>query len=444
MNRLNCIIFFIHFSLFIVPNQLRCQQEDITVVQVDSAWAGNSVNAVIFRKNSIATHRDTQFIAYYNQDHYMVIGKRKLGESKWILKTTLFKGNAYDAHNMISIMADGDGYLHVSWDHHGNALNYCKSLAPGSLEFSGKISMTGQHEKNVTYPEFHRMPSGNLIFLYRDGESGRGNLVMNEYDLTSKKWQPLQINLVDGEGHRNAYWQACVDSKGRIHLSWVWRETPDVASNHDMAYARSDDGGKTWMSSAGKVYELPIRAASAEYAWKIPEHSGLINQSSMVADDDGHPYIATYFNLPGDTVTQYHIIYHTGKEWQRQSPGFRKTAFLLGGHGTKRIPMSRPQIIAWKYAGQIQLAVIFRDEERGAKVSVAICDNLSTGNWKIKDLTQHSVGSWEPTYDTELWKEKNVLHLFVQKVEQVDGEGRANIPPQPVQVLQWNPLKSKR
>jgi len=55
------------------------------------------------------------------------------------------------------------------------------------------------------------------------------------------------------------------------------------------------------------------------------------------------------------------------------------------------------------------------------------------------DLTNGSVGSWEPTFDTELWKNKNVLNLFVQNVEQVDAEGVANIPPTLIQVLQWQP-----
>ncbi|MBD0288522.1 MAG: neuraminidase, partial [Flavisolibacter sp.] len=56
-----------------------------------------------------------------------------------------------------------------------------------------------------------------------------------------------------------------------------------------------------------------------------------------------------------------------------------------------------------------------------------------------KDLTPTTVGSWEPTYDTELWKEKGMLHLFVQNVEQVDAEGKADIPPQMVEVLEWAP-----
>ncbi|CAN5636984.1 BNR repeat-containing protein [soil metagenome] len=407
------------------------------LVSVADGWANNSINTVVFRKNSLVSFGETQYISFYDNDSHVVIGKRNLNSEKWELKKTTYKGNTKDAHNTISIMVDGDGYLHLAWDHHNNALRYCKSVAPGSLEMTDKMPMTGMLEDKVSYPEFHKLPNGNLLFMYRDGGSGKGNLVIHQYNLTTKKWSQIQSNLVDGEGTRNAYWQACVDSKGTIHLSWVWRESPDVASNHDLCYAMSDDGGVSWKKSTGEKYQLPINAATAEYVMKIPQQSQLINQTSMYADADGHPYIATYWKEKDSEVPQYHLVYNNNGQWQMQNLNFRKTAFSLSGAGTKKIPISRPQVIAWNKAGIPGAAVIFRNAERGDKVSVAINKNLAGNVWKIEDLTSTSVGNWEPTYDTELWKNKNLLHLFVEKVEQVDGEGTANLPPQPIQVLEY-------
>jgi hypothetical protein len=83
--------------------------------------------------------------------------------------------------------------------------------------------------------------------------------------------------------------------------------------------------------------------------------------------------------------------------------------------------------------------MLFRDEERGNKASAVVIGKLADPKWSVVDLTPESLGSWEPTYDTELWKEKGVLNLFVQRVEQVDGEGRASLPPQPIQVVEWKP-----
>ena len=95
--------------------------------------------------------------------------------------------------------------------------------------------MTGVDEGDVTYPEFYPLTDGDLLFVYRSGSSGRGNLVMNRYSLKDHKWARVQDVLIDGEDKRNAYWQLYVDEKGTIHLSWVWRETWQVETNHDLA-----------------------------------------------------------------------------------------------------------------------------------------------------------------------------------------------------------------
>lgn len=406
------------------------------IIPVAKGWAGNSVNAVVFRKNSLVTYKNTQFIGFYNADGKLVLGKRELGSTKWEVVETSFHGNIHDAHNSISIMVDGDGYLHVSWDHHGNALNYARSVAQLSLQLTDKIPMAGSQETNVTYPEFYQMPTGDLIFMYRDGRSGKGNLAMNRYDLKTKTWIQLHANLIDGEGKQNAYWQACVDKFGTIHVSWVWRSSPDVASNHDMCYARSIDGGKTWEKSTGEKYDLPINASTAEYACRIPQNSELINQTSMTTDDAGNPFIASYWRSGSSNVPQYHLVRKVNGSWKEVNSGFRKTQFSLGGVGTKRIPISRPQILVKGKGENVSARLLFRDSERGEKVSMAVCDDISKNKWKISDLTNFGVGAWEPSYDTELWKNKKQLDIFVQKVEQVDAEGVASSHGEMVTVLE--------
>jgi hypothetical protein len=411
----------------------------VSIVNVaKDGWAGNSVNVVVFRKNSLVSDGDTQYIAFYDKDANVTLGKRKLGSNTWELKKTPYRANARDAHNAISIMVDGAGYLHLAWDHHNNAMHYARSGTPGGLDMH-RVSMTGQDEASVSYPEFYRLPDGNLLFFYRDGGSGRGNLVVNRYDVASGAWRRLHSNLVDGEGKRNAYWQACVDGQGTIHVSWVWRESPDVASNHDMAYARSRDGGRTWENSAGKPYALPITAASAEYAARIPRDSELINQTAMAADVHGNPFIATYWRAPGSSVPQYRVLYHTGAAWQRLDLDFRKTPFSLSGQGTKAIPISRPQLLIDTHSAAQSGLLVFRDHERGDRVSVVRIDDFAAARWSVRDLDDTPLPAWEPSFDTELWRRYGQLDLFLQDVQQVDGEGMADVPSSAVQVLQWKP-----
>ncbi|MCG9972854.1 BNR repeat-containing protein [Christiangramia crocea] len=414
-----------------------CSGIKTTTSEVGKGWAKNSVNTVIFRKNAIISNKNYQFTAYYDNSSNLILAKRRLDKSTWEVHKTRYKGNSKDAHNAISIALDGDGYLHVSWDHHDTNLRYAISKKPSGLELGNELKMTGKLEEKVSYPQFYKLPNGNLLFMYRSGQSGRGSLVLNRFNNKTKTWEQIHENLINGEEQRNAYWQATVDRDGNIHLSWVWRESWDVATNHDLAYAVSKDNGQTWERSDGEKYELPITAATAEYAWKIPQNSNLINQTSMTTDRDGNPYIASYWNEGGKT--QYHLVYLENGEWKKENTGFRKTSFDLSGGGTKKIPISRPEIMV--NSGKAYL--LFRDAERDNKISLAY-KNISKGeSWKIKDLTSYSVGEWEPNYDLELFSLKKELHIFVQNVSQMDSEGLSTQEPTPVKILKVKSLPKK-
>lgn len=402
------------------------------LVEVGEGYSRTSVNTTVFRNNSVVTHGDEQYISFYDAEGFLILGKRKLGSVQWTLNRTRYKGHVEDAHDIISMAVDGDGYIHVAFDHHGHKLNYCRSIAPLSLELGEKEPMTGVDENNVTYPEFYLLSGGDLLFVYRSGSSGRGNLVMNRYDVKAAKWLRVQDVLIDGENKRNAYWQLYVDEQGTIHLSWVWRETWHVETNHDLCYARSYDNGATWYKANGNKYALPIRYGNAEYACRIPQESELINQTSMSADAGGNPYIAAYWREPDSDVPQYRIVWHDGQAWHNRRVSDRKTPFSLKGGGTKMIPMSRPRMVV--DGGEI--FYVFRDEERGSRVSVAYAGDVANGKWEFFDLTDFPVDAWEPSHDTELWKRKKQLHLFVQRTKQGDGERTVDFAPQPVYVLE--------
>ena len=402
------------------------------LVEVGKGYSSTSVNTPVFRNSSLATWANNQYIAYYDAEGWMVIGCRSLDSDDWTLQRTAYKGNVKDAHNVISLMVDGDGYLHVAFDHHGHPLNYCRSVAPHSLKLGEKELMLADDERDVTYPEFYRLANGDLLFAYRSGASGRGNLVLNRYSLKTRKWIRVQNVLIDGEDQRNAYWQLYVDASGTIHLSWVWRETWMVETNHDLCYARSFDGGKTWYKTNGEQYVLPIQLDNAEYACRIPQNSELINQTSMSADEQGNPYIATYWRDQDSEVPQYRLVWHDGKQWQSKQISERKTPFSLKGGGTKMIPIARPRMVV---DGK-KAYYVFRDEERGSRVSMYYTRNVKKGKWRVKDLTDFLVNAWEPTHDSELWKAKRKLHLFVQDTRQGDGERKVDTDPQLVYVLE--------
>ena len=410
----------------------------VRVVPIADGWAKNQINAVIFRKNSVTSFNGSQYAAFYDPESRVVLAKRKLPSTAWEIKATAFIGNTADAHNAISIAVDGRGVLHLSWNNHNTPLRYARGTSPGSLDLK-ESTMVGIREQSVTYPEFYNLPNGDLLFLYRDGASGSGNLVLNRYQATSRKWERIQDNLIDGEGKRNAYPQTAVDSKGTIHLSWVWRETPDVATNHDLCYARSADGGRTWTKSSGEKYQVPINAETAEYISRVPQNSELINQTSITADRDGNAYVATFWRAAHSTVPQYRLIYFDGSRWQQIQISNRTTAFSLSGGGTRRIPISRPQVVVDSRGARPKVIVMFRDVERGNRASVAVCDNIARCNWIVRDLSELRLGMWEPTFDQTLWDKKQELHIFAQLVGQGDEEKLENLGQQTVSIVEWRP-----
>jgi len=408
-----------------------CRGEGCRLSRIGDGYSATSVNTAIFRTNSITSRDSVQYAAYYDPDGYVTLASRTLGTDDWTVVRTQYRGNVADAHNVISIAVDGSGILHASFDHHGHPLRYARGTAPGALTLGPLEQMVGRDEDDVTYPEFHTLPSGDLIFVYRSGASGRGNMVMNRYNLAERRWERVHDVLIDGEGQRNAYWQLYADPAGTLHLSWVWRETWLVETNHDLCYARSTDGGRTWQRSDGSAYTLPVTAATAEVAWHVPQKSELINQTSMTADDAGRPLIATYWRDSTDTVPRYRLVRHDGHRWQMETVGERHTPFSLSGGGTKMIPVSRPRVVS---DGR-RIVYLFRDAERGSRVSAAVRP-AAGGAWEVTDLTDFSVDAWEPTIDTELWRTGHRLHIYVQRTSQGDGERTTDTPPQPVYVLE--------
>lgn len=419
-------VFFVLMSMN-VYSQIKTEESNVGL-----GWSNNSVNTVIFRNSALTSFQGEQYTAYYDPEGRMILAKRKLNSKNWETVISPYSGNVKDAHNDISIAIDSDGYLHVSWDHHDTKLRYARSKKPFSLELGEEKPMTGTDEAKVTYPEFHNLPNGKLLFCYRSGASGRGNMIMKLYDVKTQQWTSLQNNLIDGQNERSAYWQICTGKNG-IYISWVWRESWDVSTNHDICYAFSPDGGKTWQKSSGEKYTLPITKATAEIAWQVPDKSSLINQTAMTVDENGNPFITSYWD--NDGIPQYKVVYLSKGKWNLINTNFHKNTFSLGGGGTKRIPISRPEILVDKS----MLYLLFRDEERDNKITLAYT-NLKNKKWELQDISTFTVGQWEPNFDKKLWAEKKQLHVFSQNVNQADGEGLAKTDPQMVQVLELNAL----
>ncbi len=256
---------------------------------VDDIWSGVSTGYDFIKRS------DGFYVAYYAADRSMTVAKYSFETNAWERKTLPTK-IAWDSHNYVTMTFDSNDCLHVSGNMHAIPLIYFRASQPNDVLSLERVeSMTGELEKRVTYPRFMYDRDGRLIFTYRDGSSGNGNQIWNVYDPEKKTWKRLlDTPLFDGQGLMNAYFVGpTLGADGCFHVAWVWRDTPDAATNHDLSYARSRDLVH-WEKSTGEPYELPITLASGEIVAPIPAGAGLLNSNVRLAFDQEKRVVLTY------------------------------------------------------------------------------------------------------------------------------------------------------
>jgi len=269
--------------------------ELIEELPLDDVWAGHPVGF------QLTTHGDGQFVAYYDAERHMTVATRKLSEHEW-QRVRLDEQVGWDSHNYITFAIDREGIIHLSGNMHVKPLVYFKTTRPLDItSFERVPAMLGEREKRCTYPRFFTGPADELYFTYRDGSSGQGDQLYNQWSYETHTWTRLIDGpLVSGEGEMNAYLDGPkLGPDGRWHLVWTWRDTPDCATNHDVCYARSSDL-KHWETSGGQPLKLPITAATAEYVDRVPPGGGVINGNVRLGFDAQSRPIVSYHKYVGD------------------------------------------------------------------------------------------------------------------------------------------------
>lgn len=235
-------------------------------IPVEPVWSGHPVGFCLL------THPPHQWVAYYGAKRRMSVAQRELNSRKWTI-TKLPSSLGWDSHNSVTMALDREGFLHLSGNMHVAPLVYFRSETPMDAASLKRVtSMVGDREGRVTYPVVLSDHEGRLIFRYRDGSSGSGDDLYNVYDEKSGEWRRLLDQpLTSGLGRMNAY--CSVPEPGpddRFHVVWVWRDTPDCATNHDISYARSEDLVH-WTDSAGQPLALPITLGSHNSLHENPQ-----------------------------------------------------------------------------------------------------------------------------------------------------------------------------
>jgi len=281
------------------------------VVDVAPVWSGHPV------RFALLTHGERQYVAFYDADRQMTVGSRTLDSPSWEF-VRLPTAVGWDSHNYIAMTVDDDGFLHLSGNMHCVPLIYFRTARPYDAgSFERVATMVGRNERRCTYPRFLRGAGGELIFTYRDGSSGNGDQIWNVYDLEKRAWRRLlEQPLFSGQGKMNAYFVGPErDADGVFHVCWVWRDTPDCATNHDLCYARSPDLVH-WQTSDGRPLELPITLERAEIVDPVPPGGGMINGNTKIGFDGRNRPIVSYHKFDARGKTQLYNARREAGGWK--------------------------------------------------------------------------------------------------------------------------------
>jgi hypothetical protein len=197
-------------------------------------------------------------------------------------------------------------------------LTYFRSTKPNDISTLEQVlNMVGTEENRCTYPHFMLTREGELLFHYRDGGSGQGNEIYNIYSTETRKWtRLLDTPLTDGEGEMNAYQtQPNLLADNWYHVYWVWRDTPDCETNHDLSYMKSPDL-KRWYNAFGEQITMPATLQNRSLIVDpIPPGGGIINLAARLCLDENLKPLFVYHKYDEKGNLQFYVAHTNNKEW---------------------------------------------------------------------------------------------------------------------------------
>lgn len=465
------------------------------------ATYGRSFNGASFVFDGLTSFGGYQYTAYWAQDdavagpekYYVGVGRRRLPDGPWetirlrdsTMKYALNKaGQPSDGHNAVSLgIAPGDGTIHIAYDHHNHPLRYRvtkpgAATKPEQAKWSPELFLpersTLDTDKPVTvvcYPSFVRKPDGGLLLVMRRGQSGDGAWWMYAYDPKSQRW---------GAGHqyddgRNAVYEATTPPSkercaypngwtfgpdGTLHLSYVYRENfgkgrGGNGTNHDIYYAQSPDGGRTWKNTAGDVVSsidgktdggqtVGDRAVPKQFSLASPglrvveldQTSSLMNQQTQAVDSKGGFHMLMWHRDPAKAkppVKTWELEESSYFHYWRSPAGEWKTAILPGRVGMRpRLGFDAADDLYAVYV--VPKTPVLADRIRFEDGQLVVARATAAGQWSDWTILTTLPGPYlgEPMIDVPRLRDHSVLTVFAQDYPTAD------VPSTPVRALDFD------
>jgi hypothetical protein len=313
-----CLLLFCFGGL---KAQVNVVQNNISIVDENALTISGKFASVIngrtFQKDAIASYKGFQYLAYYDAERHVCLSRRKLPLDNWeTIRFLDYYFDSNDAHNVVTLgICPNDGTIHLAFDHHVDTLHYRVSK-PGLANkpetmswdvtaFGPVVSELEQGKTiKITYPRFWQTPDGNLQFNYRQGGSGNGDRMLVDYNGETGVWENTrqidsQVGLFEdvlGQSNTRCSYPNGYDydANGKLHTTWVWRESSQGA-NHDLMYAYSDDQGHSWRNNDGALLNEIINVNSTKITVQsIPRVLGLMNDHGQTIDSKNRIHVVMY------------------------------------------------------------------------------------------------------------------------------------------------------
>lgn len=387
--------------------------DPLAAVSVIPGLANNTYgyNGISYAHN-VTSWGGYQYVAWVGSDLYIRISRRTIGRDDWATysmqsSTGLLAAKMnLDNHNMLAIVADSTGVLHLWGNMHGDWMKYSKTTAPGAYTTWASATMivvpankSGTEEGLVSYPwPFVRPTDGRLFFIYRNGGSGSALTFLNSYDTATGTWSRV-AKVADGTTGESTYSLYVIspvfDAAGTLHLFGLWALAGSSFNTDriDLSYIKSTDGGTTWTSASGSPVALPVTPDTMPVALNTPNSlTGLALSAGVAFDANGYPHASCLYTPdPDGNINVWHVRWD-GSAWQSE----QVTNFAGSGVAWDTLP---PQPATVYADGRIFVLWTYDLEGWAGKVWATDVTTPDRETFPVADI-EH-LRRWQPAPDPE-------------------------------------------
>lgn len=259
-------------------------------------------------QNKIITHDGKTHVVWLDADDtgFWVRG-RTLDRASGAWGPVITIGPAQDNHGGPALTIDRQGYLHIVYYPHHAPCRYQRSVRPNDLTVWEPVVQFGE---GLSYPVMVCAPDDTLILTARrgyqaaEGEPKEG--MRMEQELWRKPpggaWKFAGVLI---QSRWPGYSQYAVGLawglEGRLHLNARIYEAPEGTKPlNTIGHMMSDDQGRTWKTTRGRMLNLPVNAVSID---RVADNSdsvrATLNSGPLGVDASGVPHLLFTANVEG-------------------------------------------------------------------------------------------------------------------------------------------------